>query len=85
MLLAVISYLNKNERSSKQALGGTRWLDAQGHELAILQGATNILKTVTVLYTEVNFIHAYKDQPLYDEIKSWLILILHLNDRKVEK
>ena len=48
------------------------WLDAQGHELAILQGATNILKTVTVLYTEVNFIHAYKDQPLYDEIKSWI-------------
>ncbi|MCL5875923.1 MAG: FkbM family methyltransferase [Candidatus Dependentiae bacterium] len=48
------------------------WLDAQGHELAIAQGAPQILKTVQVIYTEVHFIHAYKEQPLYEELKSWI-------------
>ncbi len=48
------------------------WLDAQGHELAILQGAQHILKTVKAIYTEVHFIHAYKEQPLYHELKTWI-------------
>lgn len=50
----------------------TTTLDAQGHELAIAQGAPQILKTVQVIYTEVHFIHAYKEQPLYEELKSWI-------------
>lgn len=49
------------------------WLDAQGHELAILQGASELLKTVKVIYTEVHFIHAYKEQPLYEELKNWIV------------
>ncbi len=48
------------------------WLDAQGHELAIVQGATELLRTVKVLYTEVHFIQAYKEQPLYEELKKWI-------------
>lgn len=48
------------------------WLDAQGHELAILQGARNVLKTVKAIYTEVHFINAYKEQPLYEELKTWI-------------
>lgn len=48
------------------------WLDAQGHELAILQGAAHLLTTVRVIYTEVQFIHAYENQPLYQEVKTWI-------------
>lgn len=48
------------------------WLDAQGHELAILKGAQDLLNTVTVIYTEVQFVHAYENQPLYEEVKAWL-------------
>lgn len=48
------------------------WLDTQGHELAILQGAEHILPTVKVIYTEVAFIEAYEEQPTYEVVKSWL-------------
>lgn len=48
------------------------WLDAQGHELEILKGAGDLLKTVSVIYTEVHFIAAYQGQPLYEELKLWL-------------
>ena len=47
------------------------WLDLQGHELAALKGASRILSTVRALYTEVNFIEAYEDQPLFDEFIAW--------------
>lgn len=50
------------------------WLDAQGHELAILQGVGDLLNTVKVIYCEVHFIQAYEGQPLYQEIKNWLEL-----------
>jgi FkbM family methyltransferase len=48
------------------------WLDTQGHELAILQGAQHILPSVRVIYTEVGFIEAYEDQPTYETVKVWL-------------
>lgn len=48
------------------------WLDAQGHELAILHGAPELLKTVKVIYTEVHFIQAYHGQPLADELIGWI-------------
>lgn len=48
------------------------WLDAQGHELEILKGATHLLPHVSVIYTEVHFIQAYKGQPLYKQLKAWL-------------
>lgn len=48
------------------------WLDAQGHELEILHGATQLLPTVSVIYTEVHFIQAYHGQPLYQELKLWV-------------
>lgn len=48
------------------------WLDLQGHELAVLQAGTEILKSVTLLYVEVNFIEAYHEQPPADTIKEWL-------------
>lgn len=48
------------------------WLDVQGHEQAVLEGATNILATTSVLFVELHFIKAYKNQPLADEIITWL-------------
>lgn len=48
------------------------WLDAQGHELEILKGSGQLLKHISVIYTEVHFINAYQGQPLYEELKSWL-------------
>lgn len=43
-------------------------LDVQGAELAILQHATETLKNVSVVQTEVNFVHIYKDQPLFADV-----------------
>lgn len=48
------------------------WLDLQGHELAALKGAIHLLQTVTVVYTEVHFIEAYDQQPLFEEVSEWL-------------
>lgn len=41
------------------------WLDTQGSELMVLKGAVNILKTVKVVWAEVEFIEAYKKQALF--------------------
>ena len=48
------------------------WLDLQGYELPVLQGAENLLKNVQYIYTEVNFIEAYEGQKRYPEIVAWL-------------
>ncbi|HEV2600703.1 MAG TPA: FkbM family methyltransferase [Candidatus Babeliales bacterium] len=48
------------------------WLDLQGHELSVLKAAPTILATVRTIYVEVQFVHAYKDQPLYEEVRNWL-------------
>ena|SRR3990167_7752803 len=48
------------------------WLDMQGYELNALKASPNILKTVKVIFTEVEFVEAYEGQPLYNEVKSWL-------------
>lgn len=48
------------------------WLDMQGAELLALKAGQSILKTVTAIYTEVEFVEAYKEQALYGEIKQWL-------------
>ena len=48
------------------------WLDMQGLECATLQASPVIMKTVQVLYTEVNFEETYEGCILYDEYKEWL-------------
>lgn len=48
------------------------WLDMQGHELNALKRATTILSSVKLIYTEVEFAKAYKDQPLFNDIKVWM-------------
>ena len=48
------------------------WLDTQGSELSILKAAPHIVKTVKAISAEVEFIEAYKDQPLFKDVKKWL-------------
>ena len=47
-------------------------LDLQGYELNVLMAATQLLKTVKVIITEVEFIQAYENQYQYPEVKKWL-------------
>jgi len=48
------------------------WLDMQGAEMAMLKAAPEILKTVSVIYTEVNFYEVYAGCPKYPEYRAWL-------------
>jgi FkbM family methyltransferase len=48
------------------------WLDLQGLELAVLQAAPTMLKTIKILYLEVGFIEGYAGQPTYPIVKQWL-------------
>lgn len=48
------------------------WLDLQGAELLVLQASPKILKTVQVIYTEVNLHELYEKCALYNEYKAWL-------------
>jgi FkbM family methyltransferase len=48
------------------------WLDMQGMELNVLKSAESILRTVKVIYVEVEFIQAYAGQYLYGDVKGWL-------------
>jgi FkbM family methyltransferase len=47
-------------------------LDIQGAELDVLRGATNRLKRVVVVNTEVEFVPLYKDQPLFADVDAYL-------------
>jgi FkbM family methyltransferase len=47
------------------------WLDIQGTEFQVLKAAPNIMKTVKVVITEVEFVEMYKEQTLFAEMKPW--------------
>ena len=48
------------------------WLDLQGYESAVLEGAKHLLPEISYIYTEVNFIEAYEGLKQYPEVVSWL-------------
>lgn len=48
------------------------WLDMQGSELSAMMAAPKVMKSVKVILTEVEFVEAYKGQPLYPDVKAWL-------------
>ena len=48
------------------------WLDMQGYELAAMQSGPQIMKTVSVIYTEVNLLEVYEGVPLYNDVWKWL-------------
>lgn len=48
------------------------WLDTQGHEQSIIEGAVTLLPTVQVIFTEVSFIEAYTGQLTFNNFTQWL-------------
>lgn len=49
------------------------WMDIQGGELMALEGLGHFLQKVNVIYTEVEFVDVYENQPLYNNIRSFLV------------
>jgi FkbM family methyltransferase len=49
------------------------WLDLQGMELDVLKASPDILSTVRVIYTEVEFVEAYAGQGMYEDIRAFLL------------
>lgn len=49
-------------------------MDVQGAELKVLMGANNHLHKVKCIWLEVENVSLYKDQPLSDEVESFMIL-----------
>lgn len=48
------------------------WLDMQGMELEVLKASPNIMSTVKVVYTEVEFSEVYFGQGKYDDMKKFM-------------
>lgn len=49
------------------------WFDLQGVEYDVLKASPNILRTVRVIFTEVNYVELYKGNCLYGQYKQWLL------------
>jgi FkbM family methyltransferase len=47
-------------------------IDTQGHELAILKGASNALKSAIGLEVEVEFLPIYENQPVFRDIDTFI-------------
>lgn len=47
------------------------WLDMQGMELQTLKASPEIIKTVSIVHTEVHYIENYAGVPLVDETVAW--------------
>jgi FkbM family methyltransferase len=48
------------------------WLDMEGLELVVLKSAKEILKSVKVIYTEINFQKFRENNTMYYELREWL-------------
>jgi hypothetical protein len=48
------------------------WLDVQGFELRLLEGAGSLLDTVSAIHTEVNLCETYEGAVLYEDLRRWL-------------
>ena len=59
------SLIDVSELKEKRAL---LKIDVQGYEFEVLNGATEVLKEVDILITELSFIELYKGQKLFDEV-----------------
>jgi len=47
-------------------------LDIQGYELEALRGANHLLKEIPLVFTEVEFIPLYQNQPLFSDLEQFL-------------
>jgi len=48
------------------------WMDLQGAELAALRGMGDLLKTVKVIYTEVEYKQMYQGQPTHEQLAEFM-------------
>jgi len=48
-------------------------MDVQGAELMVLTGAKELIRSIKAVWLEVSKVTLYKDQPLYDEVKEFMI------------
>jgi FkbM family methyltransferase len=48
------------------------WLDMQGFEFQTLKASRIIIKSIKVIFTEVNLVETYEGVTLYSEYKEWL-------------
>ena len=48
------------------------WMDVQGGELNALKGLGDRINDVKIIYSEVEFMEMYENQPLFDDIKNYL-------------
>ena len=48
------------------------WLDMQGYELPMLQASVEVLSTVKIICTEVEFVEAYEGQGIYKDVRAFL-------------
>jgi FkbM family methyltransferase len=46
--------------------------DTQGHDLAVLEGATAVLSSTRAIVTEAAFVPLYEQAPLFPQVSSWL-------------
>jgi len=65
--------LNEWAQQNKITAIDLLWLDAQGAELRILNGASDILKNTKLLFLEANSVERYEKGVLYDELKKWVL------------
>lgn len=63
-----------NEWSERHAISRIdfMWLDMEGHELYMLQNASNILDSVKAIYSEFSFVPIRSDTGLYVDLKAFL-------------
>jgi FkbM family methyltransferase len=66
---------NLDEWAQKNQVGHIdfMWLDIEGSELPVLKSAPNVLKTVRVIITEVNFLEFRKGSTQYRDLYDFLI------------
>ena len=48
------------------------WMDIQGAELDALRGLGEKIRTVSIIHLEAEFIHIYRNQPLFRDVKRFL-------------
>lgn len=66
--ITIKNWANENAIQSIDLL----WLDTQGHELEILQSASEFLQNIKVVLAEVSFIESYEGQPRYEDVVEWM-------------
>lgn len=67
-VVSLDSWLAKRKISKVDFL----WLDLQGYEMSALEGAKQLLKSVSAIHTEINLVEVYEGAPIYKGLRLWL-------------